>query len=45
MMNDYIAESGISAETLYNELTAEQYRVYFLEEKVMDYLKELYLPK
>ena len=45
MMNDYIAESGIPAETLYNELSAEQYRVYFLEEKVMDYLKELYLPK
>lgn len=45
LMSDYIAESGMPEEMLYNELSEEQYRVYFLEEKVMDYLKGLYLPK
>lgn len=45
MMSDYIAESGMSQELVFAELSEEQYRVYFLEEKVMDYLKELYVTK
>ena len=45
MMSDYIAESGMSQELVFAELSEEQYRVYFLEEKVMDYLKELYVKK
>jgi trigger factor len=45
MMSDYIAESGMSQDLVFAELSEEQYRVYFLEEKVMDYLKELYVTK
>lgn len=45
MMSDYIAESGMSQDLVFAELSEEQYRVYFLEEKVMDYLKELYVKK
>jgi len=45
LMSDYIAESGMSQDLVFAELSEEQYRVYFLEEKVMDYLKELYVTK
>ncbi len=45
MMSDYIAERGMSQDLVFAELSEEQYRVYFLEEKVMDYLKELYVKK
>ena len=45
LMSDYIAESGMSQDLVFAELSEEQYRVYFLEEKVMDYLKELYVKK
>ena len=45
MMSNYIAESGMSQDLVFAELSEEQYRVYFLEEKVMDYLKELYVTK
>ena len=45
MMSNYIAESGMSQDLVFAELSEEQYRVYFLEEKVMDYLKELYVKK
>ena len=45
LMSDYIAESGMSQDLVFAELSEEQYRVYFLEEKVMDYLKELDVTK
>ncbi|MCR4791540.1 MAG: FKBP-type peptidyl-prolyl cis-trans isomerase [Lachnospiraceae bacterium] len=42
LMQDYIAEAGVPEEQLFEQLTEEQYRVYFLEEKVMDFLMDHY---
>ncbi len=42
LLEDYKNETGISDDQLFSELTEEQYRVYFLEEKVMDFLMDKY---
>ncbi len=43
LLEDYKTESGIPEDQLFAELTEEQYRVYFLEEKIMDFLIEKYV--